>query len=150
MTDELGRKMFAQNVILHGKLPEDRWRAFLPRAVQALGMSPVGEPALWHYPIEDDKGGVGMTICQPLTESFLVLDTWDDHFGAYLHISSCKKFDVAAIVAPAREFDLGVKFIGRWEILRLEPEPKAFHWDAAEKARRDGYVEFSVGPNDDP
>jgi hypothetical protein len=61
-----------------------------------------------------------MTACQPLTESFIVLDTWDQHDGAYLHISSCQKFDITGLIAPAREFALGVDFMGRCETLSLD------------------------------
>ena len=162
MTEELGRRMFSQNVVLRGHLAERSWREFLVRAIKALDMSPAGDPAIWNYPTADGKGGVGATICQPLTESFVVLDYWDDHKGAYLHISSCKRFDVTALVEPAREFKIAVDFMGRAEMLRLDGKPsflarrsvvkdtpEKFHWETAEKARRDGYVEFNVGPLDE-
>ena len=128
MTEELGRRMFSQNVVLRGQLLEDQWRDFLVRCVQSLGMIAGGEAAMWRYPV-DGKGGNGMTVCQPLTDSFIVLDTWDDHDGAYLHISSCKRFDAALIVAPAREFSLGVDFMGRAETLRLDPVLAVNHLD---------------------
>lgn len=126
---EFGRRIFTQNVVLRGSLSEHQWREFLISAVQALGMTPSGSPAVWKYPTEDGKGGTGMTACQPLTESFIVLDTWSDHDGAYLHISSCKQFDVTNLVAPAREFHLGVDFMGRAETLRLDPVPAVNHLD---------------------
>jgi hypothetical protein len=117
---EFGRRIYTQNVVLRGSLSEVQWRYFLVRAVQALGMTPAGAPAVWRYPTEDGKGGNGMTACQPLTESFIVLDTWDQHDGAYLHISSCQKFDITGLIAPAREFALGVDFMGRCETLSLD------------------------------
>ena len=119
MTDAFGARMHSQNVVLRGQLLEEQWREFLVRAVKALGMTPAGEPAVYRYPTQDGKGGNGMTMFQPLTESFIALDTWDDHSGAYLHISSCKPFDVTALVEPAMEFALGVEHMGRAETLRL-------------------------------
>ncbi len=117
---EFGRRIYTQNVVLRGALSEEKWRAFLVAAVKAFGMTTAGDPAVWKYPTEDGKGGSGMTACQPLTESFIVLDTWDAHDGAYLHISSCQRFDVTALTEPAREFALGVEFMGRPETLRLD------------------------------
>jgi hypothetical protein len=126
---EFGRMIYTQNVVLRGVLSEKQWREFLVFAVKSLGMTPAGAPAVWQYPTADGKGGNGMTACQPLTDSFMVLDTWSDHSGAYLHISSCKRFDVAALVGPAREFSLAVDFMGRAETLRLDPVPAVNHLD---------------------
>ena len=146
MSDDLGRKMFSQNIVLRGRLAEHNWIEFLQRAVTALGMTPSGDPTIWRYPTADGKGGVGATICQPLTESFAVLDYWDDHDGAYLHISSCKRYDAPAIVTPASEFKLAVDFLGRPEVLRLDriPDVTGYGWERAEAARRDGYEEVDV------
>lgn len=55
-------------------------------------MEACGEPHVCTYPV-DGKGGSGHTIFQPITTSFLVIDTWPDHDGAYFHVSSCKDFD---------------------------------------------------------
>jgi len=120
MTDHLGQRMYSQNVVLRGALLEDQWKEFLARCAAAMGMTPAGEPAVWRYPV-DGKGGNGFTIIQPITESFLVVDTWTDHDGAYLHISSCKRFSVTDIVEPAGEFSLGVEFMGKAETLSLSP-----------------------------
>lgn len=146
MSDDLGRRMFTQNIVLRGRLAEHNWIEFLQRAVKALGMTPAGDPTVWRYPTESGKGGVGATICQPLTESFAVLDYWDDHDGAYLHISSCKRFDVIAIAEPASEFKLGVDFIGRAEVLRLDriPDATGYNWARSERERRDGYYEVDL------
>ena len=104
---EFGRRMHTQGIVLRGRLSEDRWLEFLAACTAALGMSPTGAPALWRYPTEDGKGGEGMTICQPITESFLALDTWGAHDGAYLFVCSCKKFSLTQIAATVREFGLG-------------------------------------------
>jgi hypothetical protein len=146
MTDDLGKRMYAQNIVLRGRLSDHNWREFLIRAVKAIGMTPSGEPAVWRYPTEAGKGGNGITICQPLTESFAVLDTWSDHDGAYLHLASCIAFNVAALVEPAREFCLAADFIGKAEMLRLDriPDVTGYHWERSERERRDGYYEVDV------
>ena len=84
-----------------------------------LGMSPVGDAAAWHYPTDAGKGGSGMTLVQPITDSFLALDTWPDFDGAYFMIASCKKFS-ADQIAPIVE-GYGLEFIDQSEfaILRL-------------------------------
>src|SRR3974390_476497 len=92
-TDELGRFMYTQGLTLEGRLSEAGWKAFLKEAARCMGMECAGKPATWRYPL-DGKGGNGLTICQPITDSFLVADTWPDHDGAYLHIASCKQFSL--------------------------------------------------------
>ena len=110
--------MHSQNVVLRGRLSDDAWRAFLVDCVSAMGMTTAGDPAVYRYPL-DGKGGTGLTIMQPITESFLVVDTWPDHDGAYLHVSSCKPFDIGSLVAPIRAHGLGMDRAGVTEILEL-------------------------------
>lgn len=102
----LGAKMHSAGFVLKGELSETRWREFLLAVTDAIGMEPVGEPAVWVYPIEGGKGGKGQTIVLPITESFLALDTWSDHGGAYLFVCSCRFYYVCHIDAVAREFGL--------------------------------------------
>jgi|GEM_PF-7022778 len=87
---DLGRRMFFRGVVLHGKLSSRMWLQFLEETTAAMEMSAAGRAALWNYPLESGAGGCGQTIVQPITESFLALDTWPDHAGAYLFICSCK------------------------------------------------------------
>ena len=89
---ELGERMFVRGMVLHGKAEKVNWRKFLTDATKALGMSPVARTASWKFPLHG-AGGNGRTIIQPITESFLVIDTWPDHRGAYLLICSCKPFE---------------------------------------------------------
>lgn len=117
--NELGRRMFFRGMVLHGKLDAERWCSFLANAAQAMGMQPIAAPALWEYPIAG-AGGNGQTIIQPITESFLALDTWPDHDGAYLFIASCKPFPPNAITKTAELFGLQVgEAIGAPDMLRL-------------------------------
>lgn len=116
---KLGRRMFSQNIVLRGRLAAEGWNELLRECLTAMGMTPAGEPAFWRYPTDEGKGGYGMTICQPMTESFVVVDTWPDHDGAYLHISSCMRFDPAKLVVPVRAAGLVIDFVGALEALRL-------------------------------
>jgi hypothetical protein len=99
----LGERMHVLGVVLRGQLEELRWLEFLSAVARAIGMDAVGEPKVWTYPFEG-KGGTGQTILLPITESFLALDTWKDHSGAYLFICSCRPFDSLVVDRVAREF----------------------------------------------
>ena len=89
----LGSRMHELSFSVRGILGETEWRLFLSDLVKAIGMTPAGVAAHWEYPTQGSKGGVGITIVQPLTESAVLVDTWPEHKGAYVRISSCKDFD---------------------------------------------------------
>lgn len=115
----IGMLMHSQSLVLRGRLLDGDWKLFLAKCTEAIGMTPVCEAAVWNYPIEG-RGGVGMTAFQPLMESFIALDTWSDHDGAYLFIASCRKFDVSQLAKTIREFALGVVDSGAPSTLRLK------------------------------
>ena len=104
--------MFSRAIVLRGSMTPTRWRRFLEHCAKAMGMTSAGKPAVWKYPTEGGKGGVGYTICLPITESFLVLDTWSDFDGAYLFIASCKRFALSRVSEMAMEFGLDVEDVG--------------------------------------
>jgi hypothetical protein len=116
---ELGRRIFSQNVVLHGRLADEAWHAFLLDCIAEMGMESAGHGAQWRYPTEEGKGGVGLTVCQPMTESFIVADVWPDHGGAYLHISSCKAFDALMLVPVIDGCGLILGRLGKQEVLGL-------------------------------
>lgn len=101
----LGSRMRSFGIVLHGLLTEAQWKEFLIACADAIGMYAVGDPAVWTYPLEG-KGGTGQTICQPITESFLIVDTWSDHDGAYLFVCSCREFSLRPIFDIAESFGL--------------------------------------------
>ena len=90
--------MHLQAVTVRGRLSERGWLMLARDCVESIGMTCAGDPAVWSYPV-DGKGGVGMTICQPMVESHLVIETWPDHDGAYINIGSCKPFSIRSMNA---------------------------------------------------
>ena len=103
----LGMRMYTRGTVVVGKLTVDRWRDFLKALTDAIGMTPVYSPSVWKYPVAG-HGGVGHTIVQPITESFICLDTWEDHNGAYLFICSCRPVDAKRLYPVIATFGLTV------------------------------------------
>jgi S-adenosylmethionine/arginine decarboxylase-like enzyme len=97
MTEEFGRRIWVLSLSLRGTKTEPQWRTFLWDAAKLMNMNATGLPQTWRYPV-NDKGGNGLTMVQPITESFLTIDTWPDHDGVYFAINSCKKFDERQVV----------------------------------------------------
>jgi S-adenosylmethionine/arginine decarboxylase-like enzyme len=104
----LGQRMHVFAVVLRGALSEQNWLCFLHDLCETIGMAQAGAPAVWTYPMHG-KGGTGKTIVLPITESFLALDTWPDHDGAYLFVCSCKPFDLFVVNRVASKFDLAAE-----------------------------------------
>jgi hypothetical protein len=115
----LGMRMHSQSLVLRGRLTSEDWKAFLAECAKAMGMTPVCDAVVWEYPIEG-KGGSGITAFQPIVESFIALDTWSSHDGAYLFIASCRKFDVSQLVKPIQRFALWLDDSGAPITLRLK------------------------------
>jgi len=112
--------MFFRGVALHGALDELEWRRLLLYCASALGMKAVASAAAWRYPLKDGTGGNGWTIVQPITESFLALDTWPGHQGAYLFVCSCKPFPPNVLTKTIETFGLQVgEAIGAPDMLRI-------------------------------
>jgi hypothetical protein len=114
--DPLGACMHSFGVVLRGKLSEQQWLCLLHDLTEGIGMHAAGAPAVWHYPMHG-KGGTGTTFCLPITESFLALDTWPDHDGAYLFICSCRPFDILIVDAVA----------GKWSLTVAHDEKRRFY-----------------------
>lgn len=66
-------------------------------------MEPAGDPEIYEYPLEDGKGGIGYTVFQPITTSYiqfsLVMDTWPELRGGTLLVHSCKYFETHLVQA---------------------------------------------------
>jgi len=102
---QLGRRMHFYAVALKGSLSPDGWREFLVDVAGSIDMVPVGEAAVWTYPV-NGEGGTGLTVCQPITESFIAVDIWPDHLGAYLVVCSCRLFHPLDLKYLIGKYDL--------------------------------------------
>lgn len=104
----LGAEMHIAALTVIGVMADTQWREFLACLASALGMTVCAAPAQWAYPM-DGRGGNGLTIVQPITESFIAVETWPDHSGAYLLIVSCKPIAHRAVYQVVQDFELEMR-----------------------------------------
>lgn len=107
---DLGLNAHMLALSLGGEKSREDWRDFVNEAVKRIGMTPVGHMAEWHYPECCPKGigPNGDIIVQPISESFIALDTWPDHKGAYLFVCSCRQFEASVVIDLCAEAGLTV------------------------------------------
>lgn len=58
--------------------------------------------AYWKFPIKDNDrkkmvGGCGFTYVQPIVDSFITCDQWQELKGAFFFVVSCVAFDFARV-----------------------------------------------------
>jgi hypothetical protein len=117
VTAALGARMHSLGMVVRGTLSRERWIEMLHAVARAVGMTPVGKETVCYYPV-DGKGGTGQTIFLPITESFLILDTWSDHDGAYLFVCSCRPYFSADVDKVAQQFGLKIALNGERRFYR--------------------------------
>lgn len=110
MVSDLGLNAHMLALSLAGDMDQEGWRGFVNDVVKAIGMTPVGHMAEWHYPecCPGCKGPNGTIVVQPISESFIALDTWPDHGGAYLFVVSCRQFEVGVVLGLCKEAGLTI------------------------------------------
>jgi len=101
----LGERMYLRVLVVRGKLDETEWQVFVRDAVAAIGMTPAYSQTRHDYPA-NGKGGNGLQVYQPITESFIALETWPDFNGAYLIVCSCKPFSAQPLHALLARYGL--------------------------------------------
>lgn len=114
----IGAEICHQGIALSGDVTSEEWIKFLSACIPALGMTSAGDHKVWNYPV-GGKGGQGMTVVMPLTESFLALDTYDNHCGAYLFVASCRPFSRSQIEPVVAKFGLEYVDESPFAVLRL-------------------------------
>ncbi len=114
----LGEEMYLADFTLLTPISEERSMALVDLIIQKMDMHPAHAPAFYHYPV-DGKGGVGFTHVQALTESFVAVDSWPDHGGAYLSVRSCKPFNGERLRKALIEADIPVGLFYETGYLRL-------------------------------
>jgi hypothetical protein len=71
--------------------------------ITLVGMTPDGPPDVHHYPTGDGKGGEGVQVYSPLTESWLIISTWPAHGFTRINLSSCTYFNHQIVSAYLRQ-----------------------------------------------
>jgi hypothetical protein len=105
----------------------------LQELIRQIGMETGGmRPDVRIFPVNGDKGGVGSTTFQPLTESFafgmqpsgaLFVDAWSEHGHDFIVLASCKPIDFR--VVGQWFMDQGITIIDSF-IEKLESRPRDF------------------------
>jgi S-adenosylmethionine/arginine decarboxylase-like enzyme len=104
---KLGEQIFVVTVPLIGEIKSNDCNKIVDKIIHCIRMSPVHKPTKYKYPA-NGKGGVGFTFIQPITESFIALDSWPQHNGAYLIICSCKEVKIKKVINCVKKFNLTV------------------------------------------
>jgi hypothetical protein len=108
MTMILGSHLHQSGFTCYGRFKGPRLAHVLSSLVDFVGMDTAGmEATICEYPLPDGRGGVGVTVFQPLVESFVVADSWpdlEDSQGrpiprAYICLGSCKRYNTEAVSA---------------------------------------------------
>ena len=106
MNQTLGTNLFISGYCVRGHFSPQEIEARLIHLIEQIKMETGGMPAdVRIYPL-NDKGGVGSTVFQPLTDSAsmglapggaMIGDTWHDHDHTFFLIASCKTYDFRAV-----------------------------------------------------
>jgi len=94
--DKLGARVLLATFVVKGKISYDLCESIVKKIVDEIGLNLVPGQVTYEYPYKG-RGGKGFTFIQPITESFIAWDVWEDMEGGYLIICSCKLFWVASI-----------------------------------------------------
>jgi hypothetical protein len=110
----LGDKLYVSSFSIQGAMSIEDGCSLIQQVVDAIHMTPAHNRTVCQYPVGENLGGIGFTIFQPITESFIVLDAWPkaDQPHAFLVIGSCKSYDSAQVVKTirARGFEVHESF----------------------------------------
>jgi hypothetical protein len=74
--------------------------------VDKMGMQTIPGRIMYSYPFYDGSGGKGFTLIQPITESFIAIDQWEDFSGAYVFVVSCVIFDIETLLSIIKSYGL--------------------------------------------
>lgn len=105
----LGERMWVAGFKITGDIDLEAAEDIAAALIKTLGLSPAPGVHALSYPTGDGKGGVGFTLFQPITESFIVVDSYPELKTAYVLVSSCVGFEHAKVQQAIGE--LGWKII---------------------------------------
>jgi hypothetical protein len=80
-------------------------------------------PSVYRFPTPGGKGGVGFTHIQPIVESFIVTDWWDDHGHFFYVFGSCKSYEFSWVKRTLE--DSGLEILSeKFTVLEDRVEPR--------------------------
>lgn len=94
---ELGKGLQVAGFALRGPTDVSSTNTLIDRVTERLGMHQPYDRVLCDYPTSWGTGGLGITTFQPITESFIAVDSWIEHKGVYLIVCSCVPFDLREV-----------------------------------------------------
>ena len=96
---DLGRRMYTADFCLPVLIGEEQGMNIANELATVLEMTPIEHSHTWTYPVGEYKGGWGFTFVQPITESFIAIDSYLNHPACYVMIRSCKQFNIDRVRA---------------------------------------------------
>jgi S-adenosylmethionine/arginine decarboxylase-like enzyme len=102
--DRLGENMLVAAFAIRGDVKKETAKVMIDLIMDKIDVLPAHTSITYDYPVGPDKGGVGYTYIQPITESFIAFDAWPDKGGAYFIICSCKPFWLADVIKLIEKF----------------------------------------------
>jgi len=112
---EFGQSMYGSMISLKGEINQEKCEKLTESIIKSIGMEKAYEPAIYNFPL-NGKGGKGFTYIQPITESFIAWDVWEDHKGAYLIICSCKDYRLANVIQILRRENIEMESLNNHEM----------------------------------
>ena len=97
MATELGEKEQVCGWTLIGCPPPPELTLIMIEMIERVGMTPHGAPDVRCFPTLWGKGGHGAQIYMPLTESWNMGGTWEEHNRTRIVLSSCEPYDPKAV-----------------------------------------------------
>jgi hypothetical protein len=79
--------------------------------VDAIGMTCSHPPTVTLYEPKDGKPSLGYIVQQCIVESFITLDVWPERHGLYIHIASCKDFEVGPVYEVLKAYGLKARSV---------------------------------------
>lgn len=117
MGNELGKGIQVAAFALQGSVELADAVRLVESVSDTLNVKRVYSNTLCQYPTPEGGGGKGYTLFQPITESFIAIDAWEDHGGLYLFVVSCVPFEVARLLAVVCKYYALIDYFNKSMVL---------------------------------
>ncbi len=104
MKEGFGKTIHVAGLAVYGAIQKDHSKAIpamielAQSLVDVIGMNCSHPPQVADYEPGEDGVSPGFIVTQPIYESFLSLDVWPPLNALYVHVVSCKEFELEPIV----------------------------------------------------